>query len=195
MNCAQCKATFAGRNFGVVIAGGVADLCSPACRADYRKAAKKPTPRSRNAGKGVTQAAARRATRPKETDISASIASQLSGLGIWNTRVQSGQVKTQTGYMRLAVNGTPDRFAALGVALWIEVKRPGEKPSTVQLDVHRELKANGSLVFVVDDARDLAVIRTGLRSFKPEVECIARILREMQWTIDGDLDRDRRGRK
>lgn len=205
MNCGNCKTDFEGKNFGVVVPGGVVDICSVKCRAEYRQAAaaktqKKPAG-SGNAKKGVkiprkkSAADIKKALRPKEGDISASIASQLAGVGAWTTRVQSGQIKTATGVVRLAKPGTPDRFAAIGVPIWIEVKREGEKPTPVQLAAHKELRENGSLVFVVDDARDVPVILAGLRPFKTEILVIARMLREMQSAIDGDLGRDRFNRK
>jgi len=203
MNCGNCKTEFEGRNFGVVVPGGVVDLCKPACRAEFRKkteAAKtnKRTPGSGNAGKGVkipralSKSEIKKKLRPKEGDISKSIASQLDGVGAWNTRIQSGKIKTAEGrFVQMSKEGTPDRVAAIGVPIWIEVKRSGEHAKPEQLATHSRLRDNGSLVFVVDDPADLPVILNGLRTFKIEVEVIGRMVREMQHAIDGDLVRAR----
>lgn len=197
MNCGNCKQPFSGRNFGVVLRGGsVVDLCSTTCRAEYRNRPPDPaTPKKALGSKRKpTPSEIKRSLRPKETDVSASIASQLDGAGVWNTRVQSGSVKTATGYVRLAKPGTPDRVAAAGVPVWIEVKRSGEKPTADQLATHEKLKANGSLVFVVDDPADVPVILRGLRSFKPEIDVMSQIMREMQSSIEGEVNRERNRR-
>lgn len=204
MNCGNCKNDFTGKNFGVVVPGGVVDICSKECRAEYRKKAeaatrKKSPAGSGNAKKGVkiprtlSKSEIKKKLRPTETDISSSIASQLDGVGAWNTRVQSGKVKTAGGgFIHLSKPGTPDRVAALGVPIWLEVKRSGEKPTDVQTATHIQLRDNGSLVFVVDDPSDMPVILNGLRTFKVEIQVIARMLREMQSSIDADLERARR---
>jgi hypothetical protein len=48
--------------------------------------------------------------------------------------------------------GTPDLlFALKGRAIAIEVKRPGHKPSKEQLEMMRQMTANGWRCFVIDD--------------------------------------------
>ncbi len=51
----------------------------------------------------------------------------------------------------------PDLYAthaAWGVAAWLEVKRPGEKPTRAQLEWHERTRAAGTPVLVVTSAVD-----------------------------------------
>ena len=52
--------------------------------------------------------------------------------------------------------GMPDRLVLLpgGRAVFVELKRPGEKPRLLQAYVHRKLRNLGFEVLVVDDAID-----------------------------------------
>jgi len=55
-------------------------------------------------------------------------------------------------------NGIPDLLCLRnGRAVFIEVKRPGEKPTPLQLQRHRELKDTGFQVEVVNDAGSLLI--------------------------------------
>lgn len=46
--------------------------------------------------------------------------------------------------------GFPDRFAIIcGLIVWFEVKAAGKNPTPEQAQVHRELRAEGAIVFVV----------------------------------------------
>lgn len=48
-------------------------------------------------------------------------------------------------------NGMPDRiFHRRGCTIYVEFKAPGEKPTPQQLKRHRELRAHGIAVHVVD---------------------------------------------
>lgn len=208
MNCANCKTDFDGPNFGLVLSatkGGrveKVDLCSRICRRTYRRPETRPAPvarstaRSRNVETGVkiprkkSAAEIRRDAGPRERDVSASIASQLDGRGVWNTRTQSGAVRTASGHvMKLCRRGTPDRIAADGLHVWIEVKRPGEQASDEQAKVIEVLKSNGSLAFVIDDPADLALIFEGLRRSAREIAAVNGIVEQVQREIDQEIQK------
>lgn len=47
--------------------------------------------------------------------------------------------------------GLPDRlFTKRGLYIWIEFKRPGERPTAKQLIRHKQLRDNGAIVYVCD---------------------------------------------
>lgn len=52
-----------------------------------------------------------------------------------------------------SMNGMPDRLCLFpdGKAGFVEVKAPGRKPTALQLSRHRQLRALGFPVFVLDD--------------------------------------------
>lgn len=57
--------------------------------------------------------------------------------------------------MRTGRRGFPDHFfARQGRVILIEFKRPGEPPKPQQLKRHKELRAHGVEVFVVDNLDD-----------------------------------------
>jgi hypothetical protein len=133
--------------------------------------------------------------RPRETDISKAIADVLDARVAWHTRIQSNQIKTASGhYVRGAREGTPDRVAAAGVMLWIEVKRPGEKPTPEQAETIAKLRANGSLAVVLDDADDARAVLDFLSDWRPHIERIAAMVGVMQGVLDHALEQARKRR-
>ena len=80
-----------------------------------------------------------------------------------------------------STNGDPDFiFSFCGIFCAIEAKAPGKKPTKLQLAKHRELRASGALVFVVDNPdAQLPVIERGLilraRLYRQAVE---------QWSLE-----------
>mgnify|MGYP000526499576 CR=1 FL=1 len=52
--------------------------------------------------------------------------------------------------------GMPDRLVILPFKpmFFVEVKRPGQKPSKIQLHVHRKLRSLGVTVLVIDNVKD-----------------------------------------
>jgi hypothetical protein len=56
--------------------------------------------------------------------------------------------------------GAPDRLILMpgGKAYWVEVKSTGVKPRAIQLYVHKQLRALGFEVFVVDDNIKLGIV-------------------------------------
>lgn len=52
-----------------------------------------------------------------------------------------------------SMNGMPDRLCLFsnGRAAFVEVKAPGKKPTSLQVSRHRQLRALGFRVFVLDD--------------------------------------------
>ena len=63
-------------------------------------------------------------------------------------------------------DGMPDRIVLLpkGRLAFVEVKAPGEKPRPLQLKRHRELRALGFMVFVLDDLERIGGIIDEIRS-------------------------------
>lgn len=53
--------------------------------------------------------------------------------------------------------GVPDRLVILpgGRTIYVELKRPGEKPEPLQLKRHRELEARGHKVYVIDNIEEV----------------------------------------
>jgi hypothetical protein len=98
--------------------------------------------------------------RERETSISKTIEDYLNVKKIFNIRVQSGAIQTKSGHwMRFAKKGTPDRLAILaGLAIFIEVKRIGEKPTPEQIAVHEDLRANGAIVIVAQRLEDVQTV-------------------------------------
>lgn len=91
-----------------------------------------------------------------EATISASIASYLTRLGIYNDRLNSGKVNVTNRYehnhfVQLCRKGTPDRIAIYkGFAVYVEVKRAKGKATHEQLLVHDDLRHAGAFVIVAD---------------------------------------------
>ncbi len=57
-------------------------------------------------------------------------------------------------------SGVPDRLLLMpgGIAAFVEVKAPGQKPRTLQLAQMKKLKQLGFPVFVLDDADQIEAI-------------------------------------
>lgn len=204
IKCANCESEFNERdNRGFITPKReVVDICSLPCRAEYRnriaanpKAAVKAgddgrSPIARRARKPPSSPAAiAKAMRASERSVSASIAKELNDRGIWNTRTQSGQVKTASGHlMKLCRAGTPDRVFADGLNVWIEVKMKGEVPTVPQMEAIAELKRNGSLVFVIDDVIDFDRLLRILKNRLPIMHGLAKAIEDLQIEIDAELD-------
>lgn len=205
IKCGKCKELIQGKNFGVFDASTFVDLCSLACRVDFKETARRR--RSGDADPGVTAAAKtsrprklspaeiRKRARPTETDISKSIESQLIAAGLWNTRTQSGSIPIGKNFMQLCRPGTPDRIFAAGLHVWIEVKREGEKPMPIQAATHEQLKANGALVFVLDDPGDLSFILETLKTSADRLERIRKEIGILQIYCDAALRHGREQKK
>jgi hypothetical protein len=219
MICSNCKNEFEGKNFGVmsrfdlngrrVHAGKLLDLCSTICRTEFRSDF--PFKKPGNAGSGVgvrnaepgvtkpkrkpTPSEIRKALRPHERDISRAIGQALTDVGIWNTRTQSGQVRTSSGHnMNLCRPGTPDRIVADGFHIWIEVKRPGEKPSAEQVATLATLRSNGALAFVVDDPAELSIILKGVADSAGRAQIIKGLIMATQIEINNAIAQYREGK-
>lgn len=78
---------------------------------------------------------------------------QLGGVYFWRTN--SGAAGRGGYHVRLCPEGHPDLSGVVrGRACFLEVKRPGEKASTVQERYHAELVRNGARVAVVTSASE-----------------------------------------
>lgn len=61
--------------------------------------------------------------------------------------------------MQCSIDSMPDRLHhRRGITMYIEYKKPGESPSPKQLKRHKELRAQGIPVHVVDNLEDAYVI-------------------------------------
>lgn len=93
----------------------------------------------------------RRVTAPSlESHIAGRVIQELRGIGCHVSSTQQSRASRQTV-------GIPDLYAthaAWGVAAWIEVKRPGEKPTKAQREWHERTRAAGPPVLVVTSAAD-----------------------------------------
>lgn len=85
-----------------------------------------------------------------ETEISASIGEYLNKRGIYNLRLNSGKTKKNGSWIQLCPAGTPDRLSVInGKLVFWEIKRPNEKPTTAQIEMHARIATAGGIVFVV----------------------------------------------
>jgi Holliday junction resolvase len=76
-----------------------------------------------------------------ESDIQAKIIRNLTKKGWYVAKI-----------IQTTKNGWPDLLCLKdGKSVYIEVKRPGGKPSPLQLLRHREIAATGHIVHVTDD--------------------------------------------
>lgn len=81
----------------------------------------------------------------KESDIQEKIKREL---------VRRGWIVTKL--IQTTTNGIPDLLAMKnGTAIFIEVKRPGQKPTELQKYRHRELRDNGFIVMVMTSVEEL----------------------------------------
>lgn len=52
--------------------------------------------------------------------------------------------------------GVPDRIViGNGKTIFVELKAPGEKPRPLQIAVHKLMKQNGALVYVIDNKKSV----------------------------------------
>lgn len=98
-----------------------------------------------------------------ETQLSKKISDWLNETGVWNTRLQSGRVqvmkqwgtKKHVHWIHFGHEGCPDRIAInQGKTFFIEVKKPGQKPSDVQKKEHDLLRIAGAYVILTDSIED-----------------------------------------
>lgn len=86
----------------------------------------------------------------KESSLSARIAEYLDNRGIYNDRLQCGNIETKRGnWIKLCKTGTPDRFCIIrGQIIFIEVKTINGKSSPDQLERQEILRRSGAAVIV-----------------------------------------------
>ena len=83
---------------------------------------------------------------PLEKTIVARVMEQARAMGFWTMKNHGSAY---------SVKGLPDVLVVKhGRAAWMEVKRPGEGPTRIQLHVMRQLAAAGCPVAVVHSAAD-----------------------------------------
>ena len=103
--------------------------------------------------------------RPREKAIQKEIVAWLRWRcpDVWVVRINSGGARIKGQFVRFNdTAGTPDLLLCVaGRFVGIEVKRPGEKPSAVQLACHAAIRAAGGVVIVADSVTDVeAALRT-----------------------------------
>lgn len=84
---------------------------------------------------------------PTETDLSRSIRKALETAGYRVERIQSGVIKRR---IHCASPGTPDLLVVDHPAMWLEIKMPGEDPTSVQILNHEDIRRRGGTVYVVN---------------------------------------------
>ena len=100
--------------------------------------------------------------KPLEKDVQRQILDYLTILGGWPVRINSGAMKgTHAGkrwFMRMnSQPGCPDILVCLvSRFIAIEVKRPGGKPTDVQLVALEAVTKAGGLAFVADSVEAVA---------------------------------------
>jgi len=105
----------------------------------------KETPKSKN-----------RKSHVRETDLSATIGKWLDFKGIYQIRVQSGQVQIEGRWIHCAKKGTPDRILCYkGRFVGLEIKKPGAKPTKDQLAAHDEIRRCGGIVIIASSIEDV----------------------------------------
>lgn len=87
----------------------------------------------------------------REQDIQRAILDALAWRGVFAIRLNSGAIRTEAGGMvRGCPPGTPDILCIVnGAAVFLEVKRPGKRPTALQTEMHARLRAAGARVAVV----------------------------------------------
>ncbi|MDQ2831836.1 MAG: VRR-NUC domain-containing protein [Chloroflexota bacterium] len=101
-----------------------------------------------------------RTTRPPaipERAIQAAIIEYLRWRGFYVQRLNSGAARVESGHLiRMAAAGTPDVLAIKdGRALFVEVKRPGNKPTALQQAMMETLRGYGARCLVATSVEDL----------------------------------------
>jgi hypothetical protein len=92
---------------------------------------------------------------PLEKTIVAKVMAQAKSLGWWPAKMHGNA---------FMLAGLPDVLVIKdGRAAWMEVKRPGEEPSKIQLHRMRELACHGCPVAVVFSAADARHFLEGVK--------------------------------
>jgi hypothetical protein len=95
-----------------------------------------------------------RVKKPRETAIQTRCLEALRADGFRVERINSGRAMGfHGGVIQLASKGTPD-LLVLWPYLWIEVKRPGKKPSAEQEEWHAWARDIGVPVVVVSSPEE-----------------------------------------
>ena len=94
-----------------------------------------------------------------ETEIQQQIITTARTMGHKAYRMNSGKVRIGNRRITLCEPGTPDLLIVMsgGRLLWIEVKRPGERPTETQKKRHKELRDMGHSVAVCHSLDDFLV--------------------------------------
>lgn len=88
-----------------------------------------------------------------EKAITRAIMDDLRGMGFWVVKIHGGAYQ---------MAGLPDVLAIKnGRAFWIEVKKPGEKPTLIQQKRLRDLQAAGCVVGVATSEKEAREIVNG----------------------------------
>lgn len=95
--------------------------------------------------------------KQSEHSIQTEIINYLESRMWYTQRMNSGAIRTDKGNLvRMNRAGTPDIFALKnGKCLFIEVKRPGNKPTALQTAVMEELEQYGARCLVVHSVEEL----------------------------------------
>ena len=100
-----------------------------------------------------------------ETEIKREIAKTSRAMGAKCHRLNGGKVRVKGGWMVFDEEGTPDLLTVWpgGITMYVEVKKPGEHPSDVQMKRHRELRDMEHAVVVCHSAEEFVEAAGELR--------------------------------
>lgn len=122
-----------------------------------------------------------KAVAPLESPISQSIGELLDLKKQTHLRLNSGQIETKGGHVvKLCEPGTPDRVFFDALAVFIEVKRPGESLKPDQVVKIRELKEKGAVVAVCRDALEAQKVLQILARYRAEIDQVKTIAAQIQ---------------
>lgn len=202
--CAGCGFDVV-RNFGIVGAGGAAvvPLCSPACRDAMRRTTRDggateppPSARARKPKRPArTPGEIKRALQPSESRISKTIRDEMSRTSAYSSRLQAGQLRIGKYNVNLCTPGTPDSIFADGVICFVEIKKAGKLPSAEQKRVQSDLRANGAVVFTVDNTDDYLFIKSELKANRGLTNRIAALVSDLQQIVDYKLENYKKGKE
>lgn len=127
----------------------------------------------------------KRALAPLESPISSSIGQLFDVTGQTHLRLNSGKIETKAGhYLELCEAGTPDRVFFDCLAVFVEVKRPGESLRPDQVKKIRELREKGAVVCVCRDALEAQKVLKILARYRAELEVVRHIAGQIQLEIN-----------
>lgn len=121
----------------------------------------------------------------KESPISTAIGQIFDLSHKPHLRLNSGQIETKAGHVvKLCDPGTPDRVIFDALAIFAEVKQPGESLRPEQVAKVAELKQAGAIVVVLRDPLEAQKLLQIISRYKTELGLIRQIAETIQKELD-----------